>query len=148
MMPSKLLLWGSVALVVLVAYTANSIVVGFSQVFRTILLSKIVIAACGIAIAFVILYANFLYAARQLGDPRRYVNPQVMASPLGSVISERTVGWLAAIASLVLAVLTGITVSPSVSRMPSSPETRGSMSSRCPSTTWCGPFSGRPASSR
>lgn len=120
-MPSKVLLWGTVALVVLVAYTANSIValvvdyhwfgtVGFSQVFRTILLSKIVIAACGIAIAFVILYANFLYAVRQLGDPRRYVGPQVMASPLGSVISERTVGWLAAIASLVLAVLTGITL--------------------------------------
>ncbi|MFQ5973658.1 MAG: UPF0182 family protein [Alphaproteobacteria bacterium] len=120
-MPSRVLLWGTVALVVLVAYTANSIValvvdyhwfgtVGFSQVFRTILLSKIVIAACGIAIAFVILYANFLYAVRQLGDPRRYVGPQVMASPLGSVISERTVGWLAAIASLVLAVLTGITL--------------------------------------
>jgi uncharacterized membrane protein (UPF0182 family) len=120
-MPSRLLLWGTVALVVLVAYTANSIValvvdyywfgmMGFSQVFRTVLQSKIVIGACGIAVAFVILYANFLYAARQLGDPRRFVGPQVMASPLGNVISERTVGWLIVIASLVLAVLTGITL--------------------------------------
>jgi len=120
-MPSRPLLWGIIALVVVVAYTANSIVVlvvdylwfgtsGFSQVFRTILVSKIVIAACGIAVAFVILYANFLYAARQLGDPRRFVGPQVMASPLGNLISERSVGRLVAIASLVLAVLTGITL--------------------------------------
>ncbi|MBW2398575.1 MAG: UPF0182 family protein, partial [Deltaproteobacteria bacterium] len=49
-------------------------------------------------------------AARQLGDPRRYVSPQVMASLLASVISERTVRWLAAVASLVLAVLTGISL--------------------------------------
>ena len=68
------------------------------------------VQTCALPISFVILYANFLYAVRQLGDPRRYVGPQVMASPLGSVISERTVGWLAAIASLVLAVLTGITL--------------------------------------
>lgn len=120
-MPSRPLLWGVVALIVLVAYTANSIVtlvvdylwfgnLGFSQVFRIILTSKIVIAAFGIAVAFVILYANFLYAARQLGDPRRYVNPQVMASPLGNLISKRSVGWLVAVVSLVLAVLTGITL--------------------------------------
>jgi uncharacterized membrane protein (UPF0182 family) len=93
--------WGIIALVVVVAYTAKSTValvvdyhwfgtVGFSQVFRTILLSKIAIAACGIAIAFAILYANFLYAARQLGDPRRYVSAQVMASPLASVIRAGT----------------------------------------------------------
>lgn len=120
-MPSRLLLWGTVALVVLVAYTANSIIalvvdyywfgtMGFSQVFRTVLQSKMVIGACGIAVAFVILHANFLYAARQLGDPRRIVGPQVMASPLGNVISERSVGWLVVITSLVLAVLTGITL--------------------------------------
>ena len=118
-MRSKLLMWGVIALVIVVAYTAKSIVVllvdyhwfgtvGFSQVFRTMLLSKIATAACGIAIAFAILYANFLYAARQLGDPRQYATPQVMASPLGSVLSERTVRWLAAIASLVLAVMTGV----------------------------------------
>ena len=120
-MPSRPLLWGIVALVVLVAYTAKSFValvvdyywfgtVGFSQVFLTILQSKIAIGACGIAVAFVILYANFLYAARQLGDPRRFVSPQVMATPLGNLVSERTVGWLVAIASLVLAVMTGITL--------------------------------------
>jgi uncharacterized membrane protein (UPF0182 family) len=118
-MRSRVLVWGIIALVLVAAYAAKSTVAlvvdyhwfgtaGFSQVFRTILLSKIAVAACGIAIAFVILYANFLYAVRQLGDPRQYVSPQVVASPLGSVITERTVRWLAAVASLVLAVLTGI----------------------------------------
>ncbi|MDX1431077.1 MAG: UPF0182 family protein, partial [Gammaproteobacteria bacterium] len=120
-MPSRLFFWGAVALIVIIAYTAKSIValvvdyywfsmVGFSQVFSTILLSKVFIAAAGIVVALVIFYANFLYAVRQLGDPRRYVDPQVLASPLGNVINERAIGWLVAVASLVLAVLTGVTL--------------------------------------
>ena len=123
-MPSRMLMWGAIALVVLVAYTASSIIalvvdyhwfssVGFSQVFSTILLTKVGIAACGILVVFVIYFVNFLYAARRLGDPRGYVGPQLLSSPLGRAINERTVTWLAAIASLVLAVLTGVALASS-----------------------------------
>jgi hypothetical protein len=117
-------MWGAVALLVLVAYTARSIVtllvdyqwfavVGFSQVFSTILLAKIGIAAGGIAFVFAIFFANFLYAARRLGDPRRYVGPQLLSSPLGKLMNEGTVTWLVAVVSLVLAVLTGIALASS-----------------------------------
>jgi len=123
-MPARLLFWGAVAVVVLVAYTAKSIVglvvdyywfgtTGFSQVFRTILLSKFGIGAAGVGIAFALLFANFRLAARQLGDPRQYMAPDLLASPLGRLANERSLGWVVAIASLVLALLTGVALASS-----------------------------------
>ena len=117
-MSPRAILWTLVAIVVIFGYGGSSLVelivdyywfgaVGFPQVFSTLVWSKIAIAVVGIALAFVILFPNFLFAARQLGDPRQYMTPDVLNSPLGSIISARSLVWLAAVVSLLLAVLTG-----------------------------------------
>ena len=127
-MSPKAILWTLVAIVVIFGYGGSSIVelivdyywfgaLGFPQVFSTLVWSKIAIAAAGIAVAFVILFANFLFAARQLGDPRRYMTPDVLNSPLGSIISARSLALLAAVVSLLLAVLTGVALTAAWERV-------------------------------
>ena len=121
-MSPKLIFWLLIATVLLVVYGGASIVglvvdyywfgaVGFPQVFSTIVWAKIAIVAAGVVVAFVVLLANFLFAVRQLGDPRRYLPPQVLGSPLGNLANKRSLVWLAALASLLLALVSGIALS-------------------------------------
>ena len=91
--------------------------VGFPQVFKTVVWAKIYVGAAGIAAAFLILFANLAYAARQLGDPRRFMTPDMLRSGLGNLISKRSLASIAAIASLVLAVLTGVALAASWERV-------------------------------
>ena len=91
--------------------------VGFPQVFKTVVWAKIFIGAAGIAVAFLILFANLAYAARQLGDPRRFMTPGMLSSGLGNLVSKRSLVSIAAIVSLVLAVLTGVALAASWERV-------------------------------
>ena len=127
-MSLKSIFWTLVALFVLFGYGGSFIVelivdyywfgaLGYPQVFSTVVWAKMAIAAAGIAVAFVILFANFLFATRQLGDPRRYMSPDVLSSPLGSIINPRSLTWLAAVVSLLLAVLTGIALTAAWERV-------------------------------
>ncbi len=91
--------------------------VGFPQIFTTVVWAKISIGATGIAVAFLILFANLAYAARQLGDPRRFMTPEVLSSGLGNLVSKRSLASIAWIVSLVLAVLSGVVLAASWERV-------------------------------
>ena len=81
---------------------------GYPQIFSTVVWSKMAIGLVGIGLAFIILVINFLYAVRQLGDPSRYLPSDLLNSPLGGFANPKSLRWLAIIASLVLAILTGV----------------------------------------
>jgi uncharacterized membrane protein (UPF0182 family) len=113
------LFWILVAVVLVLGYGGSALVelivdyhwfetVGFPQVFATVVLAKIYVGAAAIAVAFLILFANLSYAVRQLGDPPRILTPEMISSGLGNLVNKRSLAWLAAIASLVLAVLSGV----------------------------------------
>jgi len=91
-------------------------VAGFPQVFSTVVWAKIVMGAIGVAVAFVMLLLSFLFAARQIGDLRRFLPPHVLSTPLGNLVGARSLAWLAVVASLVLAVFSGVTLSGSWER--------------------------------
>lgn len=82
--------------------------IGFPQVFRTMLWSRIGLGVGATAIVFVLLLPNFLFAVRQLGDPRRFLPPEALNSPLKDFASRRGLRWLAIAASAVAALLAGI----------------------------------------
>jgi uncharacterized membrane protein (UPF0182 family) len=91
--------------------------VGFPQVFSTVVWAKIYIGAAGIIVTFLILFANLAYAVRQLGDPRRIMTPDMLSSGLGDLVSKRVLASIAAIVSLVLAVLAGVALAASWERV-------------------------------
>ena len=122
------LLWILVAVVFVVAYGGSVFVelivdydwfktVGFPQIFTTVVWAKIYIGAAGIAVAFLILFTNLAYAARQIGDPRRFMTPGMLSSGLGNLITNRSLALIAAIVSLVLAVQPGVTLAANWERV-------------------------------
>ena len=118
-MSPTVVLWTLVAVVLVFGYAGSAFVelavdylwfetVGFPQVFTSVVWAKIYIGAAGITVAFLILFANVAYAARQLGDPRRFLTPGMLSFGLGNLVSKRSLALIAAIVSLVLAVLIGV----------------------------------------
>jgi len=127
-MSRTVVLWILVAVVFVVGYGGSVFVelivdydwfktVGFPQIFTTVVWAKITIGAAGIAVAFLILFTNLAYAARQIGDPRRFMTPAMLSSGLGNLINKRSLASIAAIVSVVLAVLTGVALAASWERV-------------------------------
>ena len=80
------LLWVLLGVVLLVSYVASSLIeflvdviwfdaVGYSQVFRTIVVTQWALGLSGGLIAFGFLYVNYAYALRQIGDPAQFIPP-------------------------------------------------------------------------
>lgn len=118
-MSRTVVLWILIAVVLVFVFGGSAFVelivdyhwfeaIGFPQVFTTVVWAKIYIGAVGIAVAFLILFANLAYAARQVGDLRRFMTPQMLSTGLGNLVNKHSLAAIAATVSLVLAVLTGI----------------------------------------
>ena len=127
-MSRTLVFWIVVSVVLVIAYGGSAFValtvdyhwfktMDFPQVFATVVWAKISIGAAGIAVAFLILFANLAYAVRQFGDPRRFMTPELLSSGLDNLVSKRSLASIAAIVSLVLAVLTGVALAASWERV-------------------------------
>jgi len=115
----RVLFWLFAAVLLVTVYGGGAIVgllvdhlwfttIGFPQVFRTMLWSRIALGVGATAVVFVLLLPNFLFAVRQLGDPRRFLPPEALNSPLRDLASRRGLKWLAIAASAVPALLAGI----------------------------------------
>jgi hypothetical protein len=116
------LLWVLLGVVLLVSYIASSLIeflvdviwfdaVGYSQVFRTIVVTQWGLGLTGGLIAFGFLYVNYAYALRQIGDPGQFIPPELMATPLGGLLGGRSLKRVALLLSAIIGLLIGLTVS-------------------------------------
>ena len=127
-MSSRITLWILIAAVVVIGYGGSTFVsllvdyywfqtVGFPQVYSTVLWSRIAIGAVGTVAAFAILFANMAFAVRQVGDPRRFITEAMANSPIANLLSARNLMIAAALASLVLGVLSGVALAANWERV-------------------------------
>lgn len=118
-MTARTTLWTIFGLLLLALYLASSGIgllvdlewfraLGFTQVYTTILLTKIGIGAATGVVFFVFLYLNLMVAIRQLGDPARYLPPELRATPMGQLLTRRNMGRLGLGASAVIGLLAGL----------------------------------------
>jgi uncharacterized membrane protein (UPF0182 family) len=113
------LLWIILVVFLVVSYLASGTVeflvdwlwfadLGQGGVFRTIFFTRLALGAGGGALAAVFLYANFAYALRQVGDPSRYLPPELLGTPLGGLMSAASMRRMAVAASLLIGAVTGL----------------------------------------
>lgn len=118
-MNSRPIVWTIVALIVLGTFTASLTVdlivdyvwygaVGYREIFTTTLAAKIGIAAAGVLVAFAALLTNILIALRLVGGLGRILPPEAMHTPIGNQLTKRSSTMLAAVASAVLAAMSGV----------------------------------------
>ena len=81
---------------------------GYADLFRTIVLTEIAVGLCVGAVIFIFLYANLAWALRQIGDPGRFIPPEVAATPLGQMLTGRNIRRIALFGSLAIGGLTGV----------------------------------------
>jgi hypothetical protein len=91
------LLWVLLGVFLLGSYLASSALeltvdyvwmeaMGFAQVFSTIVLTRLGLALAGGLLACAVLYGNLSYALRQIGDPARYLPPELAGTPLALML--------------------------------------------------------------
>ena len=123
-MPARRLLWVAIALVLLITYLASTGIelivdyiwldtMGYGQVFLTILSARIVIGLAGFLTAFLLLWLNFAYAVRQVGDPMQFLPQEIAITPLGQMLTQKFLQRAAAGVSAVIAVLSGYALTAS-----------------------------------
>jgi hypothetical protein len=116
------LLWVLLGALFLFSYAASSLVeflvnwiwfesIGYSQVFRTIVATQWGLGCAGGVVAFALLYVNYSYALRQIGDPGQFIPPELAATPLGALLGGRSLRRMALLISVAIGLLTGFTVS-------------------------------------
>ena len=81
---------------------------GYDQVFLGIFSSKLVLGLLAGLIAFVFLWANFRFAVRQVGEPIRYLPPELAVTPLANLLSRQLVGKVVLALSGVIALMMGL----------------------------------------
>lgn len=115
----RVLFWLLAAVLLVTVYGGGAIVglmvdhiwfaaIGLPQVFSTMLWSRIGLGVGATLVVFLLLLPNFLFAVRQLGDPRGFLPPEALSSPLGNLASRRGLKWLAIVASAIPALLAGV----------------------------------------
>ena len=120
-MLSKRLFW-VVALVVLVtAFFSSGIDFlvdylwmdsqGYSQLFITILTARGLLALVGFLVALPILWINLSHAMRQAGDPSRFLPAELIATPVGRILSPGLIKRTVMLISILIAGLSGFALS-------------------------------------
>jgi hypothetical protein len=122
-MTARRSLWTLVILVLVALYLASSGIellveylwyesVGFSAVFSTVFLAKLVLGVAAGVATLAFLFANLAVALRQVGDPADHLPPEIMQSPVGQFFQQRMLlrGVLAF--SVVVGGLAGLAAAP------------------------------------
>jgi uncharacterized membrane protein (UPF0182 family) len=121
-MPARRLLWIVVAVLFIFAYLGSNVLevlvdflwfgaIGYVQIYRTVLLTKIALGLLGGVVATLFLFANIWFALRTMGDLAQFLPPEIVITPLGQLLTKRFAQRTALGLSALVGILTGLTVS-------------------------------------
>ncbi|MEE8433590.1 MAG: UPF0182 family protein, partial [bacterium] len=120
-MLSKRLIWVIALVVLALAFFSSGIeflvdylwmdAQGYSQVFITILTARGLLALVGFLVALPILWINLSHAMRQVGDPSRFLPAELIATPVGRLLSPKMIQRTVMLVSALIALLSAFALS-------------------------------------
>lgn len=121
-MAPKKLMWIVIAVLVLVTYLGTNVLelivdylwfgsLGYAQVFRRIFVAELSLGIASGVVAAIFFYINIRLALRAIGDLAQFLPPEITATPLGQMVTNKFAQRGALALSIVIGIFSGLTAS-------------------------------------